>query len=380
MKLTPDFCVIGGGIAGLTTARKLAASGGSVVLVEAARIGRGAGFAAAGMLAPLVEARLAESDIARFGFEALHYYPGFVAAVEEESGQGVDYRKEGTLIVGIDRDNLEHIRHLHDEQRALGLPVEWLSGYECRQIEPYLASGIPGGLFSPQDHQVDNRLLLGALVESLKRQANVTLIEEAGEGEFDGTAPGVRPTYRTAEHQISAGHYVIATGARTGVLKHLLPDLARMIRPVKGQIMRLDQRSMPLLSHVIRTPQMYLAPKSSGELVLGASGEDKGFDESITAGVIFELLRAAWECLPGIYELPLVESMVGFRPATIDHEPIIGDSGIEGVWLAMGYFRHGLLFSPYAAEIVADAIVSGRENEWLAKFSPERFNAVDHQR
>jgi glycine oxidase len=149
---------------------------------------------------------------------------------------------------------------------------------------------------------------------------------------------------------------------------------------VKGQIIRLDQSRMPLVDHVVRTPEMYLAPKSNGTLVLGASAEDRGFDASITAGPIFELLRAAWECVPGIYELPIIETTVGFRPATIDHAPLLGEWGIEGVVLATGYYRHGILFAPYAARLIVEQMVGGNNNHWLMTFSPERFHAVGSER
>jgi glycine oxidase len=347
------------------------------VLVERNRPGTGASHAAAGMLAPLIEARLEEESIVRFGLDCLQYYPEFVSALEEETGERVDYRREGTLIVGIDRDDLEHLRHLYDEQRRLGLPVEWLSGYECRQLEPCLATGIPGGIFSPQDHQVDNRQLIRALMKSLLMHAGVTMIEEAGAGEFQNGAASGSLQFTTGRHTISAGQYIVATGAHGDSLATLLPDMARLIRPVKGQIMRLDQTRMPLVDHVVRSPEMYLVPKSNGELVLGASAEDRGFDESVTAGPIFELLRAAWECVPGIYELPIIETIVGFRPATIDHAPLIGETELQQVALATGYYRHGILFAPYCAKLLSDRLLHGAEHEWLEKFSPARFNAVD---
>lgn len=364
-----DFCIIGGGIAGLALARELGRSGAHVTLVEREEIGRGAGFAAAGMLAPLVEARLEERELLRFSYECLRRYPAFVAELEQEAGMNVDLRTEGTLIVGADRDDAELVRHQYQEQKALGLPVEWLSGYDCRQMEPCLAPGVPGGIFSPQDYQLDNRRLLAALRQSVENLPGVTLLEHAGEGTFGQD----HESYRTGAGEIRAGHFVLATGAHGSLLGTFAPHLARAIRPVKGQIMRLDQSALPLLGHVLRTPEMYLAPKSDGTVVLGASSEDRGFDPSVTAGEILELLRSAWECVPGIYELPIVETRVGFRPATIDHMPMLGDSGIERISLAMGYYRHGILFSPYAAGILADALLGRERSEWLDIFAPERF-------
>jgi len=371
-----DFCIIGGGIAGLTLARELGSAGASVTLLERGAAARGASFVSAGMLAPLVEARLEEEALVRFSHECLRRYPEFVAALEAETGTSVDLRTEGTLIVGVDRDDAELLRHMYQEQRQLGLPVEWLSGYDCRQLEPCLAPGIPGGIFSAGDHQLDNRLLLAALQTACARLPNVTIVEGTGEGGFDENFT----VYRTECDRYHAGHFVIATGAHGALLRQVQPGLDRAIRPVKGQIMRLDQSAMPLLGHAVRTPEMYLAPKSNGMLVLGASSEDRGFDPSVTAGEILELLRAAWECVPGIYELPIVETNVGFRPATIDHVPMLGGTAVAQVSLAMGYYRHGILFSPYAAQILAASLLGRERSSWLDAFSPERFHETATER
>ncbi len=379
MQYRGDVCLIGGGIAGLTLARRLSRDGTGVIVVEQGRPGMGAGYAAAGMLAPYVEARLGEVDLERFGREALAFYPAFVAGLEQESSMSLDYRSEGTLTTAVDRDDLEQIRHLYDELRQLSLPVEWLSGYDCRVMEPYLAPNVPGGFFSGDDHQVDNRKILRALVDVCSRRESITLLEEQGVGEFicsGGRAIG----YAVAGNEIIADAFVIATGARTDLLRSIAPDVADAVRPIKGQIIRLDQRKMHLLDHVLRTPDVYLAPKSDGTLVVGASVEERGFDESITAGETYELLRAARESVPSIHELPILETSVGFRPATLDHLPLLGPSGYDGVWLAMGYYRHGILFSPLAAEILAARLTDGVDSPWLEYFSPQRFHATATQR
>lgn len=374
MELTTDICVIGGGIAGLTLARALAGEGADVVVVDRGAIGEGTAVVAAGMLAPLVEARLEERSVVAFGYEALRGYPAYVAALEAETGIGVDYRADGTLIVAVDRDDAAQLRHGFDEQRALGLPMQWWTGYECRRAEPALSPGIAGGIFSADDHQVDNRRLMSALVEACRRHPRITLVPDAGDGVLDGT------TYRGAGCEIAAADVVMATGARTDLLRRVAPHLAAAVRPVKGQILRLDQSASPLIDHVIRTPDVYLAPKSDGMIALGASSEDRGFDAAITAGEVMELLRAAWECVPGIFELPIAETRVGFRPASIDHEPMLGASGVDRLWLAMGYYRHGILFAPLAARLLAARIVRGERSAWLDTFSPERFDEAHVQR
>lgn len=371
-ELTSDVCVIGGGVAGLAIARAFARKRARVVIVDRGPIGRGAGFQAAGMLAPMVEARLQEQGVMRFMLEALAYYREFAAEILDETGIDIALSTDGSLLVAIDRDDAELWRHRYEEYRAMGLPVEWLSGYECRAIEPYLAPGIPGGMISRADQQVDNRRLLIALVSFCRESPFVDIVESAGEGELVAAADRVTG-YRTSSASVSAARYVIATGARMRWLQPLLPELARAIRPVKGQIIRLDQRGMPVVAHLVRTPEMYLAPKSDGSLVLGASSEEKGFDASITAGEIMDLLRAAWECVPAIAELPILETGAEFRPASIDHAPLLGETAIENVDLAAGYFRHGILVSPYAASIVAAHRVDGVTSPWLETFTPSRL-------
>lgn len=373
-----DICVIGGGVAGLAVARASARLGAKTTLVEKGEVGAGASRAAAGMLAPLVEARLEEKEVVGFGYEALAFYPGFVEGLEAETGIDVGYRREGTLVVGIDNDDVEQIRHLYSEQTTLGLPVEWLSGYECRQLEPSLAPSIPGGIFSRHDHQVDNRRLLEALRRSCVETYSVEIIEQAGEGAFGWQ--GDRRSYEFAGRRILADHFVLATGARQDLLVSVDPALARTIRPVKGQIIRLDQSSFPLIDHVVRTPDVYLVPKADGRVVVGASAEDRGFDQSITAGEIMELLRSAWETVPGTYELPIVETMVGFRPATPDHAPLLGASADPTVSVASGYYRHGILFAPLAGELLAASILNGADSPWLRTFSPSRFHAAFSER
>ncbi|MCC7436958.1 MAG: glycine oxidase ThiO [Armatimonadetes bacterium] len=372
-----DWCIVGGGIAGLTAARALAQHGQRVVVIEQSVIGHGATAAAGGMLAPLVEARSAEPHTVQFGMEALRFYPEFVAQLQAEAEMNVGYRTEGTLVVAPDRDQAEQLRHLFAEQQRLQLPVEWLSGYELRQIEPYLSPTVVGGIRSQQDHQVDNRLLAVALARAVVRLGG-KVIENVGElypervgGTWQAEANGV---------SIKAANILLAEGAAATALRRMLPDIAKHLRPVKGQFLRLDQRELHLIDHVVRTTEVYLVPKNNGQIVVGASAEDRGFDNRNTVGEIFELLRAAWECIPAVRELPILETGVGFRPATSDHLPLLGRTQIEGLAVAAGYYRHGILFAPYAAHLLADHLVQQASNQWIHTFSPERFHEPNRQR
>lgn len=375
-----DICVVGAGVSGLTIARALGMSGADVTVLERGKAGAGAAHVAAGMLSPLVEARLEEREVVSFGRACLEYWPEFAERIQAEVGESIDYRTEGTLVVGVERDHLSAINHLYSEQRELGLPADRLSGYECRRLEPYLSPNVSEGLFFPLDHQVDNRSLLRSLVRSCRDvHKSVRLLDGQGTARLFREGDG---SWRveTDEVSVEASRVVIATGASLGLLHEVAPDMRKLVRPVKGQIARLDQSGMHVLDHVVRTPEVYLVPKSDGSLTVGASSEDRGFDDSITLGPIFELFRAAWECLPALYELPVVETNVGFRPASIDHAPLLGPTRLDGLYLATGYYRHGVLFAPLAAELLAQTILTDTIDERIRDFSPNRFDSVDAER
>lgn len=373
MRIITDICIAGSGIAGLSCARALARSGADVVLMERGFPGRGAGWAAAGMLSPLVEARLEEREVVEFGRHSLEFWPQFVESLREEGAESVGYRTEGTLVTGVERDHLAAIGHLFKEQQELGLPVERLTGYECRKLEPYLSPAVSEGLFFSRDHQVDNRLLLAALYSLCSERYNLRTFE--GEGDVQ-LRQGQNGTWILSGHstEVVAKRVVVATGASLSLLAEVAPELRKLIRPVKGQIARLDQSAIPLLHHVVRTPEVYFAPKLDGTLVVGASTEDMGFDASITLGPMFELFRAAWETVPAVYELPVIETSVGFRPASIDHAPLLGKTEYEGLYLASGYYRHGILFAPLAAELLAETILEDTVDERIKNFAPSRFH------
>jgi len=377
---TFDYCVVGGGVAGMTVARTLAMRGERVLITERDLCGAGASTAAAGMLAPLVEARLSERNLVEFGREALARYESLLRPLERESGIDCDYRTEGTLAVAVDRDHLVWLDHFLEEQQALGLDVERLSSYECRRLEPMLSPGVPGGVRSPHDRQINNRRLLRALRAWLEQSERVTVVEGCGPLLLEDTGGAL--VLRGADGVLArAERYIVATGAWNDVLRGIDPHLARALMPVKGQVLRLDQTHFPVIGRVIRSPEMYMAPKSDGSVVLGATSEDRGFDPHVTAGAVFELLRAAWEAVPAVVELPLVETRVGYRPATLDHLPVLGLTRDARVAVAGGYYRHGILFGLLAAEILVDHLVEGSSSPWLDIFSPSRFNtdgADDH--
>jgi glycine oxidase len=374
----PDVVVVGGGLVGLAIAWR-AANRGLRVTVADPEPGRAASYAAAGMLAPVTEAHYNEEPLLRLNLRSSDSYPSFVAAVEEASGLPAGYRRCGTLAVAFDTDDLAVLDELYDFHGSLGLASERLTGRECRRLEPLLAPGARGGLHVTGDHQVDNRRLFRALLTAADR-AGVVVRRERVERvlvEHD-RASGVRLAGGAV---IRAGQVVLAAGPWTAQLPGLPPGTVPPVRPVKGQILRLrvPPAYAPFLTRtvrgLVRGSSLYLVPRADGELVVGATQEELGYDTQVTAGGVYELLRDAHALVPAITELPLVETLAGLRPGSPDNAPIIGPSGLPGLVLATGHHRNGVLLTPVTADAVAELLAGGTLPEIVAPFSPARFAA-----
>ncbi|NEA58685.1 glycine oxidase ThiO [Streptomyces sp. SID13666] len=371
-----DVLVVGGGIIGLVTAWRAAQRGLRTAVADPAP-GGGAAHVAAGMLAAVTELQYGEQTLLDLNLASARRYPSFAAELEDATGLGLGYRRCGTLAVALDADDRADLRELHAFQTSLGLRSEWLSGRECRRLEPMLAPGVRGGLRVDGDHQVDPRRLAAALLRAAElagvalHRSSVARIETVrdhatGAVLDDGTV-------------LAAEQTVLAAGSRSGGLpgipEHALPP----VRPVKGQILRLriPPGYAPFLSRtvraVVRGGQVYLVPRENGELVVGATSEELGWDTTVTAGGVYELLRDAHELVPGLTELPLVETLAGLRPGSPDNAPLLGRSALPGLLLATGHHRNGVLLTPVTGDIMAELLTTGSVPESARPFSPARF-------
>jgi glycine oxidase len=369
-----DVVVVGAGVIGLASGWRLAQRGARTVVVDAGEPGRGATHVAAGMLAPVSEAHFGERELLALNLEAARAYPDFVAELERETAVDVGYRPSGTLAVAFDRDQAELLRQLHRFQLSLGLDAEWLSGRDCRRLEPALTPRVLGGIRSSIDHQVRPRSLAEALARALERAggelrpgAPVTALSVEGE-----RVVGVE---LASGEQIRAGHVVAAAGWRSGSLQGLPAHAGVPVRPVKGQILRL-RAARPLIARVVRTPEIYLVPRDRGELVVGATVEERGPDVTVTAGGMLELLRAAYDAVPGVTELELVEASAGLRPSSPDNKPIVGPGALCGLVWATAHWRNGVLLAGVTASAVAAVVEGGDLTESFAPFTPGRFAAA----
>ncbi|MER5463585.1 glycine oxidase ThiO [Streptomyces sp. NPDC002668] len=382
MSRTSDVLVVGGGIIGLVTAWRTAQRGLRVTVADP-EPGGGAAQVAAGMLAAVTELHYGEQTLLALNLESARRYPSFVAELEEASGQSVGYRACGTLAVALDADDRAHLRELHALQRQSGLESEWLAGRECRRLEPMLAPGVRGGLRVDGDHQVDPRRLAAALVAACER-AGVVLHRGWAErlSVVRDRAAGV---VLADGSELTADQVVLACGSLSGRLGGVPADVLPPVRPVKGQVLRLTvpRAYAPFLSRtvraVVRGSDVYLVPRENGELVIGATSEELGWDTTVTAGGVYELLRDAHELVPGITELPLTETRAGLRPGSPDNAPLLGPTALPGLHLATGHHRNGVLLTPVTGDVMATVLVTGGLPDEARPFTPRRFSPVPQE-
>lgn len=368
--------IIGAGICGLGIGWQLAKAGRKVTVVERGEAGRATSWAAAGMLAPQVEAEPGEEALLPLLLESRALWSEFAAELAEDGGMAVDYRTEGTLVVALDRDDQARLDFLATYYREQRLEVEVLTGREILRREPYLSRRVVGGLFSPLDHQVDNRKVVEAMKRAFLAQGGI-LRESCPVLRLDVAAGRVEGVV-VDDGLITAEAVVLATGPWARELAGLPADLLPPVRPVKGQMaaVRMDPGE-PLLRHVVWIPDGYLVPRHDGRLLIGGTAEDVGFDDALTAGGVMEILRNAWEALPGIYDLPLVETWTGYRPTSRDDAPILGPSGLEGLVYALGHHRNGILLAPVTARAIARYLLEGELPASARPFTMARFRADD---
>lgn len=376
-KGTHDVVVVGAGVVGLCCAWRLARRGASVVVLDRADPPAGATRVAAGMLAPIGELAFGEPELLKMTVAAAAAYPDFVAELEVASGVDTGYARDGALHVALDRDEAAELRRVHDLQRSLGLGAEWLPPRGCRDLEPGLTPSFNGGVHAPEEAGVDPRRLAAALLTALaEEEVEVRARAEAVEPLLAGERiEGVR---LANGEEARAETVVLACGAWSGE-KSPLPESARPpVRPVKGQILELrSPDGVAPCTRIVASERVYLVPRPDGRLIVGATTEEQGFDVTVTAGGVHELLREAYRLLPDVAEMELVEAAAGLRPGTPDNLPLIGPGALDGLVLACGHYRNGILLAPITGEAVADLVAGKALPDALAAADPvsSRFSA-----
>jgi glycine oxidase len=402
-----DAIFVGGGVIGLSCAWLAARRGARVAVLEKGEPPAGATNVAAGMLAPVGELTFGEPELLKLTLASARLYPEFVAELEEATGETTGYRRQGALHIALDRDEAAQLRRVHDLQRSLELEAEWLPPRCCRELEPGLTPSFNGGVFAAGEASVDPRRLTRALLSALAAEGAVvgTGCEVVG-GVFEGdrlrgvhvrtkgdgsaSARGWLAIGAEASHgwlrngvaeiggALLAETVVLCTGAWSGQTEWL-PEPARPpVRPVKGQVLELRARDDgPPCQRIIASERVYLVPRPDGRLVVGATSEEQGFDTTVLAGGVHELLREAYRLLPDVAEMELLGAIAGLRPGTPDNLPLIGPGAIEGLLLATGHYRNGILLAPLTAEWIA-ADLAGEARPHSAA-DPFRLSVVAHR-
>jgi glycine oxidase len=375
--LTPraDVVIVGGGIVGLSLAWRLASDGVTVAVCDPAP-GRGSSWAAAGMLAPVTEVHYGEEDLLRLNLAAAERWPAFADALVEASGLDIGHRRDGTIAVALDADDRRVLDDITRFQHTLGLHATPCSSSELRALEPGLSPRVRGGSFVSGDHQVDPRRVVHALDVACRR-SGVALVRHAV-----ARVLVARGRARAVElddgSRIDAGTIVLAAGCWARTIAGIPDDALPPVRPVKGQILRLRMPGdRPVLTRTVRGTakgrSVYLVPRADGELVVGATVEEQGFDTSVVVGAVLDLLRAATDLVPDVAELVLEECHAGLRPGSPDNAPVLGPSGLDGLVLAAGHFRNGVLLAPLGADAVAAVVHDGALPDVAAPFTLQRF-------
>ena len=357
--------VIGAGVAGLSIGWRLVRAGCEVVVLERARPGRGATWAAGGMIAASAENADDTTPDAQFAARSATLWPDFARELESSSGRAVFYRRDGSLVVASSREDLQHLSQRSSNSASL------LSPEEARGMEPMLGERMAGALFAPDDAQVDNRALGLALAVAFTNAGGVLQMNEAVVGLeiAGGRVRGARTPF--ALHEGDA--FVIAAGAWSGELKGIPPEARPPIVPVKGEMIAFKPPGDAVLpTRLLWGNEIYLVPRRD-QLFVGATVSREGFDTAPTDAAADWLATRARSLLPGLAHWQIVEHWAGLRPGSPDDLPVVGETAVSGLFVASGQYRNGILFAPAIADALHSLILERRLPPEIRAFDPQRF-------
>lgn len=364
-----DCIVVGGGIIGLGLAHELASRGVSVTLIEQREWGGEASAAAAGMLAPLKEFKERGPSF-QLGVASLSLYPEWVSRLEEETGIDVQLKREGILTVASQEAEITALHEKYLWQKEAGCSVEWITEPALHEWEPLLCPEMKAGIFSAAEGDINNQLLLKALLAACRRRG-VKLLQGTivtGLLTKGNRVVGVN----TTAGELHASHTVIASGAWAGIMAAWIGFDVK-IRPVRGQIAAVSSGGIPL-RHVIFGPAGYIVPKRDGRLVIGATEDEAGYCRDVTAEGLSRVLQGVLSIIPSLASTAFLQAWAGLRPASPDGLPLLGPvPHWEGVSLAAGHFRNGILLAPITAKLMANWLTENEEKP-LLPFAPVRIS------
>lgn len=370
MQKNNEVIIIGGGIIGCAIAHRLAGEGVGVTVIERGEPGREASWAAAGMLAPQAESAHSVPESLAELFEASHaLYPAFVADLKEETGIHIDYQTNGSIMVAMDYQETKMLAGLLERHLESGRNVEELTARQVEEKQPGLSEAVEAALFFPEDHAVDNRQLMAALVEGASRRGVSFLNHTPVLGL---TFEGERVSGARIPGRVVAGDTVIlAAGCWTDSIE--TGEVVTGVRPVRGQIVCLENKPQTL-RHLIHSSGCYIVPWPDGRAIVGSTLENAGFDKRVTAEGASKLLSAAIKTVPGLRAATVLDHWAGLRPNTPNDLPLLGKTGYSNLILATGHFRNGILLAPITAQLISELILSDTTSLSLKPFGVKRFS------
>ena len=300
------------------------------------------------MIAPFCEAFTLEKTVLKEGQQSLSWYPQFLTELQEDSQQAISLESNGTLLVAVDNNDRQWLAHHYHLKKDWGMPLQWLTREAALEHEPLLSPQITAAVWIPAERQVNNQSLLLALKQAFIARGG-EWIAPMRVTQLIHSRQGVQGYVTDNDQSYSVDNIIIAAGAWANNINGASIPISAGLHPIKGQIIRLRLPSLYSMGTMIRTPRVYLAAKQDGNIAIGASSEDQGFDSTPTAGAVLSMLEAAAEVIPAIQECAFQSIQVGFRPTTVTHQPLLGPSSVKGLYHAVGHGRSGLLLAPYTA-------------------------------
>jgi glycine oxidase len=369
-----DVAIAGGGLIGGSIALELARAGLRVGLFDRQEPGQEASWAGAGILSPAPESA-AMISLVPLAKASMAIYPEFVQMVEEISGQSVGYRPKGTLQAIFTPDAREELSTVIALHHGLGLKAEPLRAEDARELEPALSVELEAAVLRPEEASIDNRALTQAVLEAARRSgvqfftgSGVEAIRREG-----GRCVGLH----LKNEKIEAPWTVIAAGCFSANIEGVAGYAP--VRPAKGQMIALRANDLKI-ERVLWSEKIYLVPRNDGRILAGATVEYTGFEKGLTAGGLEKILAGTLELTPGLANARVEETWSGLRPDSPDHLPILGPTELDGLLIATGHFRGGILLTPITAQLMREWVTQQRVSVDWDRFNPMRFQSASAHR
>ena len=364
---TYDAVIAGGGLIGAAIGLELSRTGLRVAVFDKGQPGQEASWAGAGILSPAPE-NPGAIPMVPLGKASLALYPEFVDTVEEMTGQDVGFRQSGTLEALFSRDTARDLSTLIALHHGLGLETEPLSAEDARELEPALTTDIEAAAWRPREASVDNRRLTRAVLKAATKSGAQVFAGQPAEAlwRHRKRCAGLR----LHNESVAAKWTIIAAGCFSAKIDGV--ERYAPVRPAKGQMIALGAERVKI-ERVLWSDKIYLVPRNDGRILAGATTEYVGFNKEVTAGGVEKLLSAAIRLAPELANARIEETWAGLRPDSQDHLPILGPAELEGLIIATGHFRSGILLTPITAQLVREWVTQQSVSLDWERFTPARF-------